>query len=671
VIGFPAVLLAALLLPLPTEPQPPPPEVAPALDEAVRRVYPALVRLHIVAVSYSGGREVKNEVFGSGVIVSPEGHVVTNHHVAGDAVRIRCYLQDREELDATLVGTDPLSDIAVVKMSMGARSKPLPVADWGDSDALRVGDVVYAMGSPLALAQSVTRGIVSNTEMTFAQGPGDDGFELSGEDVGSLVRWIAHDAEIFPGNSGGPLVNAAGEIVGINEVSYGLAGAIPGNLARSVAAELMAGGEVKRSWLGLGLQPRLKSNGSDGVLVASVGDDSPAWAAGLRPGDVLVRYDGHPVQARHVEELAAVNRLLLHTPVGKAVELVFRRAGQERRATATPVARGAARGSQAEAASWGITLQDLPLLQARELDRAPFSGALVTSVRAGSPAAESRPPLQARDTIVAVGERPVSRVTDFMAVADPHGDDPDPRPLLVTFDRGKERMLTVVRPTTATSRDRSAEATKAWLPALVQSLTPDVATALGLPDQTGVRVTHVQPGSSAARAGLQVGDVILKLDGETIAASQPEDAETFAAMLRQYRVGSVVVVEGMRGGKPLRLEVRLDASPRKPREVPEYWDHQFDFGARDLTVQDHMRQPRPTIQGALVTSVESGGWASLARVSPGDVITSVDGAAVADVGALETALRSAAEERRKRVVFLVRRGIHTLFLELEPTWDPA
>src|SRR5262249_36648980 len=152
----------------------------------------------------------------------------------------------------TLVGSDALADIAIIRLQSDAmgKDKPLPVASFGDSDRLKVGDRVLAMGSPRALSQSVTMGIVSNLEMTLPRMTFGS-FRLDGEEVGSLVKWIGHDAQIFPGNSGGPLVNLDGQIIGINDISAGLGGAIPGNLAREIADQLIQYGEVKRSWLGV------------------------------------------------------------------------------------------------------------------------------------------------------------------------------------------------------------------------------------------------------------------------------------------------------------------------------------------------------------------------------------------------------------------------------------
>ena len=179
----------------------------PAIAAALSKISPSLVRIHVVTYDYEEGREIKREAAGSGTIISTEGHVLTNHHVAGRTRTLMCTLADREEIPADLVGTDPLSDIAVIKLRP-PKPRSFPVARFGDVSRLKVGDPVMALGSPLALSQSVTMGIVSNTEMIM---PGlfwpFNRMTLEGEDVGSIVRWIGHDAAIYGGNSGGPLVN--------------------------------------------------------------------------------------------------------------------------------------------------------------------------------------------------------------------------------------------------------------------------------------------------------------------------------------------------------------------------------------------------------------------------------------------------------------------------------
>ena len=217
------------------------------LAQAVENVYPAIVRIEVVSEQGSGGRMMKSRSTGSGVIVSKDGRVVTNHHVAGKATRITCRLHDGEEVLADLLGADPMTDLAVLLLRMKDRavdSGPLTVANFGNSDKVEIGDVCFAMGSPAGLSQSVTRGIISNVALIS---PNKGSFRLDGENVGELVRWLGHDAIIFPGNSGGPLVDENGFIIGINEVGIGsLGGAIPSNLARSVSKELAENGFISR-----------------------------------------------------------------------------------------------------------------------------------------------------------------------------------------------------------------------------------------------------------------------------------------------------------------------------------------------------------------------------------------------------------------------------------------
>ncbi len=308
-----------------------PAEQTAEVQAALNKVAPSLVRIHVVSVDFQDGRELKREASGSGTIISPDGLVITNHHVAGRTRAITCTLANREEIPAELVGTDPLSDIAVVRLRP-ASPRTFPVATFGDVTKLKVGDRVLALGSPLALSQSVTMGIVSNTEMIM---PGMfwpfNRMTLDGEDVGSIVRWIGHDAAIFGGNSGGPLVNMRGEIVGINEISLGLAGAIPADLAREVAESIMRNGRVTRGWIGLEIQPLLTSSkATRGALVGGTIDGSPAADAGFASGDILVQLAGRDVLVRFAEEVPVFNQFVMRLPIGTPVDATVLRAASKR-----------------------------------------------------------------------------------------------------------------------------------------------------------------------------------------------------------------------------------------------------------------------------------------------------------------------------------------------------
>ncbi|MEM7356950.1 MAG: trypsin-like peptidase domain-containing protein [Acidobacteriota bacterium] len=299
-------------------------ELRRVISAARDSVFPALVSIGVVTVQYRGGKEFKGRSVGSGTIISPEGHVLTNQHVTSHGRKFVCTLSDKREISARLVGEDPLTDLAVLQLDtsdLGETQGALPVASFGDSSQLEIGDYVMAMGSPFSLSRSVSLGIVSNTERVFAGGLGNDDVEEMelevGQRTGLFTRWIQHDAVISPGNSGGPLVNLAGEIVGVNELGGStLSFAIPSNLASRVSTALIERGEVERSWIGASFKPIQRTGLDAGVLISSVVLEGPAGAAGVEAGDVLLRFDGEPVTVRFVEEVPLLLDRIASLPIG-------------------------------------------------------------------------------------------------------------------------------------------------------------------------------------------------------------------------------------------------------------------------------------------------------------------------------------------------------------------
>ncbi|MBW8271017.1 trypsin-like peptidase domain-containing protein [Caldovatus aquaticus] len=265
---------------------------------------------------------------GSGFIIDPAGHVVTNNHVVGNATRVTVSLQSGASFPARVVGSDDLTDLALLKIDA---PRPLPFVVWGSSAALRVGQWVLAAGNPFGLGGTLTAGIVSARGREIGAGPFDD--------------FIQTDAAINPGNSGGPLFNTAGEVVGISTAIYsptgayaGIGFATPSDLARGVIEQLRRDGRIERGWLGVSVQDlngEVPEGGSaarrgagrpaGGVLIAAVERGSPAARAGLRPGDVVVALDGE-----RIETSRALVRNVAALPPGQTVRLTVLRDGRER-----------------------------------------------------------------------------------------------------------------------------------------------------------------------------------------------------------------------------------------------------------------------------------------------------------------------------------------------------
>jgi len=644
----------------------------PQVEAAVQAVYPALVRIHIVSEEGGAGRMQKQRSSGSGTIISPEGYILTNHHVAGHATRIMVRLADRQELRATLIGTDPLADLAVLKIDkndLRDSQSPLPVAKFGDSSTLEVGDVVLAMGSPAGLSQSVTQGIVANTEMISPGGS----MRLDGEAVGEIVRWIGHDAVIFPGNSGGPLVNLKGEIVGVNEVGIGsLGGAIPSNLAKKVADDLIAHGSVKRSWLGLNAQPLLKSSkATAGVLVSGVFEGSPAEKAGLMAGDLITNCNGTAIAAsRAPEDLPVFNRLLLEASIGSEIALEGIRGDQVMKWKAISEEREPAEPREKELLSWGITARDLTKLAAKQMLRDDNKAVSVQSIRPGGGAAASKPAIVPGDLILAVADKPTPNVAELIRVSDEiTKDKTEPVPVLVSYEHDGRSYLTVVKIGPDTKSDKPGLAKKAWIGLDTQVISSDLAEALGIPGAKGVRITQIHPGANADKAGLKNGDLLLKLDGTVIPTSRPEDSDVFSSLIRQYKIGTEVTFTVRRGKEDLSLKVPLEASPEGISELATHECKALEFNSRDLGQADRVSEKLPEgFKGVLITNVAPAGWATLGGLSSGDILISLDGKPTDSIESLKTILDDLEKNRRSPFVLFVRRGITTRYIELEPTW---
>jgi serine protease Do len=642
------------------------------VDQALSIVKPALVQIHVVESYFRDGRETKYQISGSGAVITPEGHVITNHHVAGHATRIKCIFSDKEEMEATLVGKDPLTDLAIIKLQP-TEPRTFPTVSFGDSSAVRVGDQVLAMGSPLALSQSVTLGIISNTEMIMPESMRRfGGMEMDGEDVGALVRWLGHDAAIYPGNSGGPLVNLKGEIIGINEIGMGLGGAIPSNLAKMVGEELIKSGKMQRAWLGIEVQPRLKHGAQEhGVLVSGVLSGSPGATAGVQSGDIILSINSVPVDVQFAEQLPDYNLQVSVLPIGQPVPIEVIRDGAPVQLTATPTEREVLLPDEEELKEWGLTVRNISLGIAKELKRETTDGVLVTSVRPGGPAGASKPQIQRNDVLVSVGGEPIANIEALRAATvKTLGDAKAPVPALTGFERKTGQYLTVVEIGSNELQDPGLEVKKAWLPVEAQVITRDIAKLLGDENLKGFRVTHVYKGSTAEAAGVKVGDLIHAVDDQPLTATALENYEELPTLIRQYRSGDSVTLSVGRNGAVEKVAVELVLAPKLDREMKKYRNDDFEFTVRDITFFDKAQESWKTDQsGVLIDEVKSGGWAALGQLSVGDLLISIDGKPAGDVDTVEKLLTDIVNAKPRTVVFKILRGIHTMFIEIEPQWS--
>jgi S1-C subfamily serine protease len=373
------------------------------------------------------------------------------------------------------------------------------------------------------------------------------------------------------------------------------------------------------------------------------------------------------------EDLPEFNRMVLETPIGKEVAIEYLRAGKPAVARLATVARGRAHGDDEEVRSWGATFRNLTDLEARERRRPNTEGALVTSTRPGGAAGQAKPQLNPDDVVVRVGERDVKSLEELKkASAELTAGKSEPVLTVVAFDRGTERLLTAIRIGPSEDENRSPEVRKAWFPAGVQVFTRNLAEAMNLRGIRGVLITQMYPGSAAEKAGFQLGDIITHVDGAPVEASQPEDEMVFPTMIRRYKIGTEAEMTVIRAGKPLKLKVELPAGPVPPAEMKRYRDEVFEFTGRDVAFADRTRNNWVEGQsGVFLESVEGAGWAALAGMRVGDLLLEIDAKPVADVAALENAMKALRAAKPPTVTFFVKRGIHTLYLELEPDWAGA
>ncbi len=358
------------------------------------KVFPSLVYVRVVCKDLTEGRNEKLTASGSGVVISKDGELLTNHHVIDKAEEIRCLLSDGSAYEAKVVGSDKDMDIALLKLQRPGGSPDLPAAEL-TPDHAEIGDVVLAMGAPWGLARSVTMGIISCTDRYLEQ-------------CGPYTLWYQTDAAISPGNSGGPLVDTKGRVVGINargNTRGAQAFTIPSPTILEILPNLRTKGGAHWSWLGFQFQPLRDFDRNtyfpytNGVMIAGTDIGSPARKAGFRPGDRLVAVDGQGVTVRHVEDLPALERRLGRLPCGTAIAVAYVRDGAQLAAKLVPCEKGKVEGDEKVFPRWGFTAKEINRFNEPDLAfHAPKGGVYVAATDWEGNAANSG--LRRRDIIV-------------------------------------------------------------------------------------------------------------------------------------------------------------------------------------------------------------------------------------------------------------------------------
>jgi serine protease Do len=421
------------------------------MPRGFRKLLDAVVRIDVREVAFEAGTKRLTSSIGSGVIFSEDGLVLTNAHVVSPrAVDIIVTLSSLERVNAVFIGWDHWTDLAVLRLDMAdvkRRRLVFTHAEFGDSDKLNVGEVVYAVGTPHGLTRTVTRGIISNNNRYFEDTQGVRGFE-----TGAFNTWLQTDAAINPGNSGGPLVTESGKIIGINARGYvgadNLGFAIPGNVARSIAGDLVKNGSITRSYIGLvpgalqDLERFYSLTINTGLLINSVDLGSPAAKAGLHGGDILLAIDDQKLDGRFPEQLPPIQALIASKPVGTRLMLHIKRGTEQKDVSVVTEKLESRVGEEWAFERWGLSVRKVSKAYARANQLTDDQGLLVIGVQAGFPADVAG--LARGDIVISIDNTPIS---DLETAKKLHASfEQKPKPTLIEARRNRSVSLYVLKP---------------------------------------------------------------------------------------------------------------------------------------------------------------------------------------------------------------------------------
>ncbi len=411
----------------------------------------AVVRIDVREIAFEGGTRRYTASLGSGVIVSENGLVLTNAHVASPrAIELNLTLANLERVSAKLVGWDHWTDLAVLQLDMDEvrrRGWKLQHAEFGESESLYPGQVVYAVGTPHGLTRTVTRGIVSNTSRYFEDNRGVNGYE-----TGMFNTWLQTDAAINPGNSGGPLVTEDGKVIGISSRGYlganNLGFAIPAAIARTVLTQLGRDEKIVRSYVGIvpGALQDLENFYSlevrTGMLINSVDPGSPAAKSGLRGGDIVLSIDGAKIDGRFPEQLPPIQNMIATQPVGATLAFTVKRGGDVRDFQVVTEKLESRVGEEWALEKWGLSVRKVSRAYARENQLDDTTGVVVIGVQPGFPAEVAG--LSRGDIITKINQAPIDSLD---VIKEAHASyEAKPAPTLFETQRNRRVSLYIVKP---------------------------------------------------------------------------------------------------------------------------------------------------------------------------------------------------------------------------------
>jgi serine protease Do len=431
-----------------------PPATPANVVDVTSRVFPAVVRIDVAQEVFENGKRTLQRGIGSGVIIDSEGRILTNYHVAGRAAEIKVTLFNKERVNAKLLGDDHWTDLAVIQLDMDEmRQKNISFnyAVLGTSKTLVTGQDVIAIGTPFGLSRTMTLGIVSNTERTFYP----EQSSIDEYETGWFSNWIQMDTPIAPGNSGGPLVDLEGKIVGIN--TRGIQGqslnfAIPIDAAKEVVEHILKTavdgkkGRVVRADLGIDFKPLQELESfyeieiNRGALISSVDRGSPAAKAGVKVQDILLSINGEPINVRFPEEIAVVRARVSRLDLSKEVTLSIKRGNESLELKMTPERLQSAVGDEREVKPWGLSVRQITRRLAVERQLDDTQGVVVTSVSPNFPG--DRAQLEPFDVIRKINGKPVEDLETFMQMFEEVKGAPQ---LLLEIKRGRGVRTAVLK----------------------------------------------------------------------------------------------------------------------------------------------------------------------------------------------------------------------------------